>query len=106
MNATHITYVGLDIAKDSLLLHLQGRLHPLPHSPAGLRGLVHLLQATGQPLQVVCEGTGGYEQPVLRTLHTAAIPVSVVQPARVRQFARAEGLLAKTDTIDAQLLSR
>jgi len=106
MNATHITYVGLDIAKDSLLLHLQGRLHPLPHSPAGLRRLVRLLQATGQPLQVVCEATGGYEQPVLRTLHSAAIPVSVVQPARVRQFAKAAGLLAKTDTIDAQLLSR
>lgn len=56
-------------------------------------------------VHVVCEATGGYERDVVAALHAAQIPVSVLNPARVRHFARATGQRAKTDPIDAALLS-
>jgi transposase len=97
-------YAGLDIAKLNLQLHLAGRLHDLPNTPAGHRRLCKLLAA--QPgVHVVCEATGGYERDVVAALHEAQVPVSVLNPARVRHFARATGQRAKTDPIDAALLT-
>jgi transposase len=97
-------YSGLDIAKQNLQLHLGGRVHDLPNTTAGHRRLLKLL--TRQPsVHVVCEATGGYEREVVAALHQARIPVSVLNPARVRHFARATGQHAKTDHIDAALLS-
>src|SRR5882672_11218454 len=55
---------------------------------------------------VICEATGGYEQPVVRVLHAAQVLVSIVEAGRVRHFARAKGLRAKTDPIDATVLSQ
>jgi transposase len=97
-------YAGLDIAKLNLQLHLAGRFHDLPNTAAGHRRLLKLL-AKVPGVQVVCEATGGYERDVVAVLHQAAIPVSVLNPARVRYFARAQGQRAKTDPIDAALLS-
>jgi transposase len=54
---------------------------------------------------VVCEATGGYEQAVVRVLQSAGIPVSIVEAGRVRHFARAQGQRAKSDPIDAAVLS-
>ena len=97
-------YTGLDIAKLNLQLHLQGRIHDLPNTAAGHRRLLKLLAPiTG--VQIVCEATGGYERAVVAALHTAQVPVSVLNPARVRNFARAQGQRAKTDNIDAAILS-
>ena len=97
-------YTGLDIAKLNLQLHLAGRLHDLPNTAAGHRRLLKLLAA--QPgVHVVCEATGGYERDVVAALHQASVPVSVLNPARVRHFARATGQRAKTDHIDAAVLS-
>jgi transposase len=97
-------YAGLDIAKRNLQLHLAGRIHDLPNAAAGQRRLCKLLAA--QPgVHVVCEATGGYERDVVAALHQAAVPVSVLNPARVRHFARATGQRAKTDHIDAAVLS-
>jgi transposase len=100
-----IIYVGLDIGKISLQVNLQNQNFALPNSPAGHRKLVSLLKTLSKPLLVVCEATGGYEQPVVVAFHQAALPVAVVEPARVRHFARACALRAKTDRIDAQLLA-
>ena len=97
-------YSGLDIAKQNLQLHLAGRLHDLPNTPAGHRRLLKLL-AEHHSVHLVCEATGGYEREVVATLQQAAIPVSVLNPARVRHFARATGQRAKTDHIDATLLA-
>lgn len=97
-------YAGLDIAKLSLQLHHAGRLHDLPNTAAGHRRLLKLL-ATTPGVQVVCEATGGYEREVVAALQQAAVPVSVLNPARVRHFARAAGQRAKTDAIDAQVLT-
>jgi transposase len=97
-------YAGLDIAKLNLQLHLAGHVHDLPNSAAGHRRLLKLL-ALQPGVHVVCEATGGYERDVVAALHEASVPVSVLNPARVRHFARAQGQRAKTDRIDAAILS-
>ena len=57
------------------------------------------------PARIVVEATGGYELPVVRALVEAGLPVIVVNPRHVRDFAKALGRLAKTDTLDAQVLA-
>jgi transposase len=97
-------YTGLDIAKLNLQLHLAGRIHDLPNTAAGHCRLLKLLTAH-VGAHVVCEATGGYERAVVAALHAAKVPISVLNPARVRHFARATGQRAKTDDIDAAVLS-
>ena len=99
-------YVGLDIAKDQLDYCSsetdEGRC---PNSPEGRAELIaKLRQVPGA--RVVCEASGGYEKVIVAELLQAGLEVCVVQPGRVRAFAYAEGLLAKTDRIDARLLRR
>ncbi len=97
-------YAGLDIAKLKLQLHLASRSCELANTAAGHRRLLKLLAA--QPgCHVICEATGGYEREVVDALHQAGVPVSVLNPARIRHFARAQGQRAKTDPIDAAVLS-
>jgi transposase len=103
-NNTNILYVGLDVAKLSLQLHLADRFHTVTNDAKGHAQLLKRLRAHPQA-QVVCEATGGYEQPIVRTLHAAGIPVSILEAGRVRYFARAQGQRAKTDPIDAAVLS-
>ena len=102
-------HVGLDVAKLTLQVDLAARSLALANIPAGHRTLLnHLrrLQAkVGRPVHVVCEGTGGYERAVVRALQAENVPVSVHKAARVRAFARARGRLAKTDALDAAVLS-
>jgi transposase len=103
-NNTSILHVGLDVAKLSLQLHLAGRFHSLANDPKGHAQLLKLLRA--QPgAHVVCEATGGYEQPVVQALQAADLPVSILEAGRVRYFARAQGQRAKTDPIDAAVLT-
>lgn len=105
MNDTNPSvYAGLDIAKASLQLHLQSQSYDLPNTAAGHAQLITRL-ATVPGVHVICEATGGYERAGVAALHAAALPVSVLNPARVRQFARASGELAKTDPIDAAVLT-
>lgn len=103
-NNTSILYAGLDVAKPSLQLHLDGRSHLLANDPKGHAQLLKLLRPFPQA-QIVCEATGGYEQSVVRVLHAAAVAVSIVEAGRVRHFARAQGQRAKTDPIDAAVLT-
>lgn len=102
---TSIIYTGLDIAKDSLQVNLQNQNFSLSNSARGHLRLIERLKASSQPLLVVCEATGGYERAVVAALHEAGIPVAVVEPARVRHFARACNQRSKTDRIDAKLLA-
>ena len=97
-------YVGLDIAKKSLQLDLQAKSYDLANTPSGHAQLVKRLAAV-PGAHVLCEATGGYERAVVAALHAADIPVSVLNPARARQFASAAGKLAKTDPIDAAMLT-
>ncbi len=100
-----VIYVGLDIGKDSLQVNLQNQNFPVPNTRPGHRKLMAQLKALAQPLLVVCEATGGYEQAIVAALHQTGIPVTIVEPARVRHFAKACALRAKTDRIDAALLA-
>ena len=105
MNAkTAPVYLGLDIAKAELQLHLPDRQHALPNTPAGHRQLVERVRRV-PGAHVVCEATGGYERGVVAALHAATLPVSVVNPAHVRHFALAQGQRAKSDPMDAALLA-
>jgi transposase len=97
-------YAGLDVAKLSLQLHLAGRFHSLTNDVKGHTQLLKLLRAHPQ-IHVVCEATGGYEQAFVRVLQAASVPVSIIEAGRVRHFARAQGQRAKTDPIDAAVLS-
>lgn len=104
MNNTPV-HVGIDIAKDSFQYHFSQTLQgTLPNTPAGFKRLLKLL--AGQPVHLVCEATGGYEQPLVAFCFEHQIPVSIVDPARVRHFIRARGQRAKTDRIDAAMLAR
>jgi transposase len=103
-NTIPTIYVGLDVAKLNLHLHLAGRFHDLPNTAPGHRRLLALL--TAQPgVHVVCEASGGYERPAVAALQQADMAVSVLNPGRIRYFARAQGQRAKTDRIDAAVLS-
>jgi transposase len=103
-NNMNILYVGLDVAKLSLQLHLAGRFHLLSNDAKGHAQLLKLLRSHATA-HVVCEATGGYEQAIVHALQAANIPVSIVEAGRVRYFARAQGQRAKTDPIDAAVLS-
>lgn len=104
-NNTHILYAGVDVAKLSLQLHLAGRFHALPNDAKGHAQILKLLRRHPD-VQLVCEATGGYEQPLVRVCQIAGVSVSIVEAGRVRYFARAQGQRAKTDPIDAAVLSQ
>jgi transposase len=95
-------HVGVDVAKASLQVDLQGKSCHFPNIKAGHADLSASLPAGAM---VVLEATGSYHLALTKVLQTRGIPVAVVNPARVRQFARARGTLAKTDPVDAALLS-
>ena len=88
-------YVAIDIAKDSLQIQTDHAAWSVPQTATGHRQLLERLQPLG-PVQVVCEASGGYEQPLLRFLHQQGVPVSLLNPARVRAFARSEGQRANS----------
>lgn len=103
-NNTPILYVGLDVAKASLQLDLAGQPHSLANDAKGHARLLKLLR-DHPTARIVCEATGGYEKGVVAALHAAQVPASVVEAGRVRHYARALGQRAKTDPIDAPVLS-
>jgi transposase len=103
-NNPSILHIGLDVAKLSLQLHLAGRFHSLSNDRQGHVRLLKLLRPHPNA-HVVCEATGGYEQSAVRTLQAADIPISIIEAGRVRYFARAQGQRAKTDPIDAAVLT-
>lgn len=97
-------YVGVDVAKEMLQVHLQGAQLQFKNTSHGRSQLCKKLQSIAG-VQVVCEATGGYEQPMVQALHKAKTLVSVLNPAHVRAAAQAQGQRAKTDRIDAQCLT-
>jgi transposase len=99
-------FVGLDVAKDHLDVHLRptGENCTVAHDEAGLLALVTRLQAL-TPTLIALEATGGYETTVAATLASAGLPVAIVNPRQIRDFARATGLLAKTDALDARVIA-
>jgi transposase len=95
--------VGVDVAKADLAVATSTQNVRYLNTPQGHRQLIAWLRSLGT-VRVVLEATGGYERPLVEALHAAAITVCVVNPRQVRDFARAQGRLAKTDKIDARVL--
>ena len=89
-------YAGIDVAKDRLDLALRptGTIRTVAYDAAGVRELVSELQAL-EPSVVVLECTGGLELPLAGALAAASLPVVVVNPLQVRDFAKATGRFAR-----------
>lgn len=101
-----VRYVPLDVSKRRLDYGLESdRTAAVANTREGIATLINRLESYPRA-HVVCESTGGYERALLAALCQANIAVSRVHPGRVRAFARAEGLKAKTDRIDVGLLRR
>lgn len=102
----HMNAVGIDISKERLDLFARpsGTAWSVANDVAGIDQLVANL-AKLAPELIVLEATGGLELAVVSALATADLPVVVVNPRQVRDFAKATGRLAKTDRIDAEVLA-
>ena len=100
------SFIGIDVAKDQLDVHVRptGEVFRVTSDDAGLGTLLTRLRVLS-PTVIALEATGGYEVPVAAALASAALPVAVVNPRQIRDFARATGQLAKTDTVDARVIA-
>ena len=100
-------FVGIDVSKSYLDVAVgdDGEEWRVKNDPEAIELLVERLEKI-DPKLIVIESTGGLERPVLLKLNVVNLPVALVNPKRVREFARAIGLLAKTDRLDARLLAR
>ena len=99
-------FVGIDVCKATLDIAERptGELWTARNDDRGIAQVTAYLRAA-KPVLVVLEATGGLEVPVATALAVAGLPVAVVNPRQVRDFARATGKLAKTDTLDARVLA-
>lgn len=106
MHEAQDVVVGIDVAKAALDIAVRptSEERHLANDAAGIADSVTWLQAL-HPQVIVVEATGGYEAALVAELGIANLPVAVVNPRQVRDFARATGRLAKTDRLDAQVLA-
>jgi transposase len=99
-----LVYLGVDIAKACLDAAMGNEKRRFANDVLGHRQLINWIKQMPAKVQVICESSGGYERALVQALARARVKISLVQANRVRQFARAAGILAKTDRIDAKLL--
>jgi transposase len=106
MNETTSMIVGIDVSKARLDVAIRpaGTMLRFTNDAAGIVALVAEMKAL-TPALIVLEATGGFETSSVAALAAAALPVAVVNPRQVRDFAKATGQLAKTDTLDATMLA-
>ncbi len=99
-------WVGVDVSKEGLDVAVRpgGEAWSAKNAAAGIKALINKLKNL-TPKLIVLEATGGYEYELALRLSKAGLPVAVVNPRQVRDFARAVGKLAKTDPIDAKILA-
>jgi transposase len=107
MDAKTGVFVGIDVSKQRLDVHVRPTEESfvVARDDEALAGLVAPLGALA-PQLIVLEATGGLQVTVAAALAAAGLPVAVVNPRQVRDFARAIGRLAKTDSIDAEVIAR
>lgn len=102
----HRTWVGVDVSKESLDVFvnpISERRHHANHGK-GIAQILKQIKTMDSPL-VVVEATGGYERAFFESLQEQGIAVVLVNPRQVRDFAKAAGILAKTDRLDAEVLA-
>lgn len=108
MNASELNFIGIDVSKDSLELAMddKGKTQYLNNDETGIAKLLAAINSVGGNVgAIVLEATGGFERLAAVALCRAGLPVMVVNPRQARDFAKAMGYLAKTDAIDARVLS-
>jgi transposase len=100
------TFVGIDVSKDRLDVYMRPSQACFSVTRDG-KGVAELVERLGSrdPHLVVLEATGGFEQTVAAALVAAGLPLAVVNPRQIRDFARATGQLAKTDALDAKAIA-
>ena len=100
-------FVGIDISKEELVVAVRptAELKTFSNTERELPALVCFLQGISASA-IVLEATGGFARAAVNAMALAALPVVVVNPRQIRDFARSVGLLAKTDAIDAQIIAR
>jgi transposase len=103
-----VKYLGVDCAKATFDSHLEhsNAVRQWKNSPQGLKRFIAWIEQQGRAVTVIVESTGGYERGLLRSLYGQGIAVARVDPLRARRFAQSEGIRAKTDPIDARMLTR
>jgi len=101
------TYVGIDVSKDRLDVHIlpQDEAFAVERNGKGLALLVERLRPL-LPSLIVVEATGGFESTTAAALAGAGLPLVIVNPAQIRHYAQALGKRAKTDPIDAMVIAR
>jgi transposase len=99
-------FIGIDVSKERLDCYCRptGITSSYRNTPTGISDLIKWAQAQ-QPQLIVLEATGGLERPLVSEIFAARLPMVVVNPRQVRDFARAIGQLAKTDQIDAAVIA-
>jgi transposase len=98
--------VGIDVSKDVFNFHIRpsALAGSLPRSPAGIRQFISSLKDF-RVKTIVMEATGGYEKVLSAELAAAKLPVAVVNPRQIRDFAKSTGRLAKNDSVDAAVIA-
>jgi transposase len=99
-------YIGIDIAKRTfdICCLAEQQVRQFENNTKGISQAVRMIVKL-KPKLIVMEATGGYENMLAAELHAAKLPVAVVNPCRIRNFARANGQLAKTDKLDATVIA-
>lgn len=97
-----VVYVGVDVCRAWLDVAWAERSRRFANNKGGLSALLKWIKQS--PVHLICEASGGYERALLDAAEQNAIKLSLVQANGVRQYARAAGILAKTDKVDAQVL--
>jgi transposase len=102
----HIDYLGIDVSKAQLDCHLDGTTRSVPNQTRGFAALAAWSRGRNKPVVWICEASGAYHRQLAAYAHKHQIPIIITNPRQVRDFARSMGVLAKTDRIDAALLSQ
>lgn len=101
-----VVHHGVDVAKAELVIDCDGSIKRFGNHAKGIAGLLAAAGKSEGIPHLVCEATGGYEQAMAQAALRAGMRVSVVPPQRVRNFAKSLGRIAKSDPIDAKVITR
>jgi len=106
VNADKSVYVGVDVSKHSLDVAASSavEVRRFANDHEGIKLAIYYIAGLG-PDGIILEATGNMEIPLAAALQAAGLPVAIINPRQVRDFARATGTLAKTDAIDARILA-
>lgn len=98
-------YIGIDVAKAKLDIYCNHNHFELEQNKVGYKTLIDVIQKLDGDTLVICEASGGYEQPMVKALNQAGINVHVAHANKVRSYAKAKGYLAKTDKLDSKVIA-